>query len=860
MQEVRLNKKFQAEIAKNKKKCRNQNIRKFKFSSITTYLQDYIKETNNTTGNINILHIIDNKEYFIYQYLFSYFIQLFSINNSQIYVKQSFQYLAFLYQKNLICFFKIIIMQEYKNLIQLWDVLFKRTIDYKVLNHQDDISNIQTFSENFNKELLLNQKQKDRFELLQVLSFLNLPDENLIYLLELMLQKGIESIEHLQIADDQDFKHLGINQQQKKIINKQISNFLQGDFQFNQKLQSVLMNEEQFEEIKKMLLQMNITTIQDLFQLKIDHVQGLGINKFKFKTQKDAFEGENQSNTQFKIFYQKQNNNPQQFSINIRTQNKQRELNQIIQQSKVVGQQNGFKLYQYPLYERNQLQNVESYKSMLVIGQTGCGKSTFLNYFLNYYLGVKFEDDYRFLLVNEGATNQAVSQTRQVKIYYIAPFNDKQGIRLVDTPGFGDTSGIQQDQNIESQIKKSFLSEIESLSAICFLVQASNARLTPNQNYILSSILQLFGNDIIKNFVIIFTFCDTGEPTAIQALKYTGDLKNPKSAMSDMINKIPEPWYFKFNSSAFLSNKSDKITSCFWVMAIENFQTFYNTKIIGNTPQSLILTQKVIKERDQLIVIIQNLRPKIDKLLNMIENIKDIHQQITGFDARINGSSKFKIKQKRYIINKIDIEQGQYTTNCVICNYTCHFPCKLPDNEQKIHCAAMIDGKCNQCSQKCDWDIHKNMAFRYESEQIEEVIELSQLKQQYIESKSKKSDQQQILEGIEKEYVQLQVDCMDQQAQLMNSVNELKKIALQPSCCQHHEEYVDIMIQEEMNNKRQGYLQRINQLNEIKNNWKFIREASNKQGDIEITRQFIESHIPKNLINKMKQKTRSKKI
>ena len=78
-------------------------------------------------------------------------------------------------------------MQEYKNLICLWDVLFKRTIDYKVLNHQDDISNIQTFSENFNKELLLNQKQKDRFELLQVLSFLNLPDENLIYLLELML-------------------------------------------------------------------------------------------------------------------------------------------------------------------------------------------------------------------------------------------------------------------------------------------------------------------------------------------------------------------------------------------------------------------------------------------------------------------------------------------------------------------------------------------------------------------------------------------------------------------------------------------------------------------------------------------------
>ena len=48
---------------------------------------------------------------------------------------------------------------------------------------------------------------------------------------------------------------------------------------------------------------------------------------------------------------------------------------------------------------------MEAYKSMLVMGQTGCGKSTFLNYFLNYYLGVKFEDNYRFVLVNEVGNN-----------------------------------------------------------------------------------------------------------------------------------------------------------------------------------------------------------------------------------------------------------------------------------------------------------------------------------------------------------------------------------------------------------------------------------------------------------------------
>lgn len=42
---------------------------------------------------------------------------------------------------------------------------------------------------------------------------------------------------------------------------------------------------------------------------------------------------------------------------------------------------------------------------MLVIGQTGSGKTTFLNFFLNYYLGVNFDDDFRFILVQNNGSS-----------------------------------------------------------------------------------------------------------------------------------------------------------------------------------------------------------------------------------------------------------------------------------------------------------------------------------------------------------------------------------------------------------------------------------------------------------------------
>ena len=55
---------------------------------------------------------------------------------------------------------------------------------------------------------------------------------------------------------------------------------------------------------------------------------------------------------------------------------------------------------------------------LLVVGATGSGKTTLINFMVNHLFGIKFEDSYRFKLIHESDNpNQAHSQTQQVTAY-----------------------------------------------------------------------------------------------------------------------------------------------------------------------------------------------------------------------------------------------------------------------------------------------------------------------------------------------------------------------------------------------------------------------------------------------------------
>ena len=175
---------------------------------------------------------------------------------------------------------------------------------------------------------------------------------------------------------------------------------------------------------------------------------------------------------------------------------KPKTMNQPLKGSKLIQKTGDLDIYLYPSRMFTAQEEADS-KSMMVVGQTGCGKTTLLNSLVNFLTGINFEDKFRYKIIDEGPNqNQAKSQTSEVTVYYIQPHNGYPPIKIIDTPGFGDTGGIEVDKKITKKIEKKFQTEINQINAICFVAQSSNARLTPNQKYIFSSIMDLFGNEL----------------------------------------------------------------------------------------------------------------------------------------------------------------------------------------------------------------------------------------------------------------------------------------------------------------------------------------------------------------------------
>jgi hypothetical protein len=152
------------------------------------------------------------------------------------------------------------------------------------------------------------------------------------------------------------------------------------------------------------------------------------------------------------------------------------------------------------------------HRTILVMGATGSGKMTLINGMINYIFNVEWEDTFRFQLIQEqmAGRSQVDSQTSRITAYDIhhaEGFSVPYSLTIVDTPGYGDTKGLDRDQEITEMIRKFFEDKdgIQELDVIGFVTEASLPRLTPTQIYIFDSVLSIFGNDVKENINFLLT-------------------------------------------------------------------------------------------------------------------------------------------------------------------------------------------------------------------------------------------------------------------------------------------------------------------------------------------------------------------
>ena len=362
-------------------------------------------------------------------------------------------------------------------------------------------------------------------------------------------------------------------------------------------------------------------------------------------------------------------------------------------------------------------------KTIMLLGLTGAGKTTFIDAFINFVFDIRFEDENRLRLVSltkeerEKQDKQAHSQTDHIVVYKIKALpemNINHDLTIIDSPGFGDTRGVDYDKKLMQNIEDLFKSKkVDSLDAIGFVAKAGDARLTAQQKYIFESILHIFGKDVKDNLLSILT-C------------YDGQSVNILDSFEEANMRFEEN--FPVNSEAIFQNNAFGKSIDKGVLLANpgsiNYQHFFDESkrlahtLLNMAPRSLALTLNVLEDRERIEVEMQGMQENVTRLLMQKDTIRqetDICNQHKA-NADANEDTEYEVEEQ--VMKKVQLDPGTYVTNCLSCNRTCHFPCAIPNDDGKAGCAAMRGGFCTVCPEKCFWQKHVNNQYRSEISNI----------------------------------------------------------------------------------------------------------------------------------------------
>jgi energy-coupling factor transporter ATP-binding protein EcfA2 len=519
----------------------------------------------------------------------------------------------------------------------------------------------------------------------------------------------------------------------------------------------------------------------------------------------------------------------------------------IVKRCRRIGNRNGMELFAVPLTKATGLRSTADrfafgktdgrksgagqqkgkiqHRTILVMGATGSGKTTLINGMINYIFNVEWEDTFRFQLIEEqtAGRSQVDSQTSRITAYDIhhaEGFRVPYSLTIVDTPGYGDTKGLDRDQEITEMVRKFFEDKdgIQELDVIGFVAQASLPRLTPTQIYIFDSVLSIFGNDVKENINFLLTFADSQVPPVLSAIA-EANLPYPTDPDTG------EPLHNKFNNSGFFcssresGNTVDKFNRFFWRMGMENFQRFFFVLATMKT-KSLSLTKQVLEERKRLEATVDGLQPLIKIGLSKMEEMRKTKQMITNSQAQIEANENVEFEVEVTVPQKVENLRG-YLTNCNKCYVTCHLSCAFKNDEDKVNCVAMDHSmpaatrSCRICPEKCIWNMHANQPYRWEYVKQKQATSSDAIKQKYETELKRKLTAEELIKVLQNDLDQNEREVLKHVNTVSSCIQRLDEIALRPNPFSTPQ-YIDLIIDAEQQEKRLGFKERIESLKKLR--------------------------------------------
>ncbi|KAK3875692.1 hypothetical protein Pcinc_019439 [Petrolisthes cinctipes] len=331
-------------------------------------------------------------------------------------------------------------------------------------------------------------------------------------------------------------------------------------------------------------------------------------------------------------------------------------------------------------------------KCVLLLGETGAGKTTVINGIINYLYGVGFDDDYRLCvkeeLVSTGPATGSERMETESQTDYISMYNlyHQQGMKhecnfvVIDTPGLADTRGTQHQKNVMKHLEEFLTTDynIDSLHCIGLVAKASINRDFTFQKEILNEVIILLGNNVPEITNLFATFA-VEKPAVDQIVRNAG------------VNFIK---MFEFDNGVLFAQhrlsdsvreRDRPVLEYRWENMQEQYETFFTA--LMNAPT---VSVQILKEKKLLQKSLKELKLHVEELAQLLTEIETNKKKQNKYELQEARNRDWRQERRITSKDRLEVPEGFHAHNCPQCNQTCMFPCPPDKDDQN---ALMIVGR-----------------------------------------------------------------------------------------------------------------------------------------------------------------------
>ncbi|OMJ67220.1 hypothetical protein SteCoe_35675 [Stentor coeruleus] len=351
---------------------------------------------------------------------------------------------------------------------------------------------------------------------------------------------------------------------------------------------------------------------------------------------------------------------------------------------------------------------------ILVLGGTGCGKSTFVNTFINVVLNRDPENliiaveskpypnvHEDFIIESEGEDiNSKLSHTKAVHYYKLSSeITNNKTILLVDTPGLGAAEGIKMDDSFIDKIIDAART-IPRINAIIVIEKSTTNRQTALVEYCLYRISEVIPNDFERKVILGITFhtgpSDFDKSWFMFNVQMTAKLNNLCFSYTENDYKSKPK---KLENSLKEWDKSKrKITRIIGkVFEMEAQETTIYTKLFTKHNEAM-------KAISDMTVILENIDSVVGSIINSSRNIESAN--VIKWERTLSHNTicvrHNTLCHENCFLNFTGVKNAEYFKNCACMHKNCNCP-----DPNFCECK-FLDKKCKICNCGSDQHVHRH--------------------------------------------------------------------------------------------------------------------------------------------------------